>query len=345
MARVRLVDVAEAAGVSISTVSRVLAGVPGISEEVSREVRNHAARLGYGAMARKPSLGLDRVIYFSRLIDFGALAGRFPTEVLAGARDEAQGAGLEFTCLPAATGAISAGLTTSLGDLSRTGVIFQSIDDLDFIASFAAQGVPVVALNTETPLGDFDVILPDNAGGGAAAAREFRRLGHQTAAILRSSDRQTIQRRAGSFADAFRAEGGAVVGEDMPALPLSGGPQDVLRALKTLLSLPQRPTALFCTVDLLAVASLGALAELGLRVPEDISIIGFDDLPVAELTTPPLTTVAIDRRALGVMAIRRLAERSREPSTPVLRMELAARLVRRASAAAVVEGQASRAVA
>jgi DNA-binding LacI/PurR family transcriptional regulator len=345
MARVRLADVAEAAGVSISTVSRVLTGAPGISEDVSRQVRQHAARLGYGANGRKTSASLDRIIYFSRLVDFGALAGRFPAEVLAGARDEAQASGLDFTCLPAATGAVSAGLTTTLGDLSRTGMVFQSIDDLAFIASFAAQGVPVVALNTETPLTDFDLILPDNAGGGAVAALEFLRAGHRKATILRSSDRLTIRRRADSFASTFRAGGGVVVGEELAATPLSSSPGEVVDILRGLMSAPEPPTALFCTVDLLAVACLGAFAELGVRTPDDVSIIGFDDLPVAELTTPALTTVSIDRRALGVMAVRRLLERAREPSTPVLRTEMAARLVRRDSVVGLAGPQAGRAVA
>jgi DNA-binding LacI/PurR family transcriptional regulator len=341
MARVRLADVAEAAGVSISTVSRVLTGAPGISEDVSRQVREHAIRLGYGALARKPAAGIERIIYFSRLVDFGALAGRFPAEVLAGARDEAHASGLDFSCLPAATGAASIGLTTTLGDLTRTGVIFQSIDDIDFIASFAAQGVPVVALNTEMALGDFDLILPDNGGGGAAAAREFYMQGHRRAAVLRSSNRHTILRRADSFAAAFRAQGGSIAGDALPMLPLSTAPEDVLPVLRALLESPEPPTALFCTVDLLAVACLGALAELSVRVPDDLSIIGFDDLPVAELTTPQLTTIAIDRRALGVMAVRRLIEHGRDPETPALRMEIAAKLKRRASVGRIVASVAA----
>ncbi|MGL5114145.1 MAG: LacI family DNA-binding transcriptional regulator [Beijerinckiaceae bacterium] len=330
-AKVRLADVAKEAGVSVSTVSRVLSGAPGISDEVTRSIQALAARMGYGGRARRAIGPLERVIFFSRLQDFGALAGRFPTEVLAGARDEAQAHGLEFNCLPAATGAMSSGLTASIGGQGRTGVIFQSIDDEAFIESFVDKGFPVLALNNDVIADRYDVLLPDNAGGGAAAAREFRRLGHESAAILMSSNRATIQRRASSFANQFRLLGGVAHDDDRVILAMSTPPEETRETLRKLLAGPRKPTAIFCTVDLLAVACLGALADLHLKAPDDVSIIGFDDLPVASLTTPPLSTIAIDRRHLGVLAVRRLLERAREPEAPALRIEVATQLVRRGS--------------
>jgi DNA-binding LacI/PurR family transcriptional regulator len=329
--KVRLADVAKEAGVSVSTVSRVLSGAPGISDEVSRSIQALAARMGYGGRSRRAIGPLERVIFFSRLQDFGALAGRFPTEVLAGARDEAQAHGLEFTCLPAATGAMSTGLTASIGAAGRTGVIFQSIDDETFIESFVDKGFPVLVLNNDSIADRYDILLPDNAGGGAAAAREFRRLGHQSAAVLRSSNRATILRRAASFTNQFRLLGGDAHEDDQLVIPMSNPPEDTREALRRLLTGPRAPTAIFCTVDLLAVACLGALADLHLKTPDDVSIIGFDDLPVAALTTPPLSTIAIDRRHLGVLAVRRLLERAREPDAPALRIEVATQLVRRGS--------------
>lgn len=331
--KIRLADVAREAGVSVSTVSRVLSGAPGISDEVSRTIQGLAQRMGYGARSRRGAGPLERIIFFSRIQDFGALAGRFPTEVLEGARDEAQSHGLEFTCLPAATGKMSSGLFASLGGIERTGAIFQSIDDHAFVESIAALGMPVLALNNDGPAERYDVLLPDNSGGGAAAARFFREMGHVRAAVILSSGRATIRRRAASFVQQFRAMGGSVDDLDQITLDIARPPEDIREALRPILTRDDRPTALFCTIDLLAIACYGALADLHLRVPEDVSIIGFDDLPVAALTTPPLTTVAIDRHYLGVLAVRRLVERAREPESPALRIEVATRLVHRASTA------------
>jgi DNA-binding LacI/PurR family transcriptional regulator len=98
--------------------------------------------------------------------------------------------------------------------------------------------------------------------------------------------------------------------------------------------LPHDFTAVFCRNDLTALALLRVLREAGLRVPEDVSVVGFDDLQIATLTDPPLTTIRVERERLGAMAVQRLAERIQQPALPAIRVELATCLISRQSVAA-----------
>jgi LacI family transcriptional regulator len=107
--------------------------------------------------------------------------------------------------------------------------------------------------------------------------------------------------------------------------------EDGYQATLRLLDLSPRPTAILVVNDLLAIGALRAVADRGLRVPEDISIAGFDDIDVAAYLTPPLTTVRVDSESLGRESVRLVLARMQDPERPPQHVRVAAQLVVRAS--------------
>jgi LacI family transcriptional regulator len=331
MKKVRLSDVADVAGVSTSTVSRVLSQAPGISPDVRRHVAAAAERLGYLTKGRRTIGAIERVLLFSRLTDFGALAGPFPTELLAGIGEECTRLGLDLTCLPMT----DAGVPASVRQLARgtaVGVILQSIDDRSMFAELQQLGVPFVLLNSDFDDAPADVILPDNERAPRVAARYLREWGHQRALVMFPTLRNTMRTRVASFCDAFTSSGGIITDAMRMHMPL-GTPSAELRSTLAAALASHQPSAVFASVDLLAVAILGALGELGLRVPDDISVMGFDDLPLAALTRPPLTTMAVSRSGLGALAVRQLIARAQTPGAPSVRITQHVPLIERRSVA------------
>lgn len=336
MKKVRLSDVADAAGVSTSTVSRVLSQAPGISPDVRRHVAEAAERLGYLAKGRRAAGPIERVLLFSRLTDFGALAGPFPTELLAGIGEECARLGIDLTCLPMT----DAGVPASVRQLARgvaVGVILQSIDDRSMLDELQRLGVPFVLLNSDFDDAPVDAILPDNERAPQAAARYLRDWGHERALVMYPTIRNTMRLRVASFCDTFTADGGVISDSMRIHMPLAT-PSAELRAHLASAVAAHNPTAIFASVDLLAVAVLGALSELGLRVPDDMSVMGFDDLPLAAVTRPPLTTMSVSRRGLGTLAVRQLIARAETPAAPNVRIVQRAPLIERRSVAKPAAG-------
>jgi DNA-binding LacI/PurR family transcriptional regulator len=162
--------------------------------------------------------------------------------------------------------------------------------------------------------------------------------------VLRSVTRRTILTRIERFSHAFQAAAGEAASITVLDTPLRASVTELKQTLATALA-ETDATAIFGCVDLLAVGALGALADLGLRAPTDISVVGFDDLPVSALTTPPLTTVCIDRARLGAYAVRQAAARADDPAAPPLRLVLGCPLVERGSLGPVPVTPPSRKIA
>jgi DNA-binding LacI/PurR family transcriptional regulator len=187
---------------------------------------------------------------------------------------------------------------------------------------------PVVMVESVQP--GLPFVRLDTERGTDAAMEHLLALGHRRIGSLRleagdDNGGQTFDMRHERWAAALRT-----VGVD-PAEMVVGTTQfdveSTIAASRTLLQRPDRPTAFLCDDDLLAAGMVAACHQLGLRVPEDVAIVGFDDLELARLTTPPLTTVAFDAEALGAAAFEHLLARlqGRRPKNPVLPSRLVVR--------------------
>lgn len=222
----------------------------------------------------------------------------------------------------------------SLISQQAAGVIFittgQGSDALQLLVE---RGIPVVQADRELPDVATDVILADNHGGAYQATRHLLDLGHRRIACLSGPTfRTTITQRLAGYRDAL-AEHGLPLD---PALLHSGGDarfETGFTAAPILLGLSAPPTAVLSFNDLMAVGFMHYAAEVGLAIPEQLSVVGFDDVRLARFMLPALTTVAQPKYEMGRQAADLLLRRIRGDDGPPVRRVLDVSLVVRRSTA------------
>ncbi|GAB2461083.1 LacI family DNA-binding transcriptional regulator [Xylanimonas ulmi] len=294
-----ITDVARAAGVSVATVSKVVNGRYGVASSTAERVLEVVAQLGYETSLVASSLRRSRTNVIGIL-----LAGfdPFATEILKGISAEAVGKGYE---LLAYSGAISD--DNAVGwerrSLSRLGgTLIDGAIILTPTVSVPTSSVPVIAVDPHTGSGGPSTIDCDNIEGARAATRHLIELGHTRIAHVRGrTDLESALLREQGYRDALEAAG---IAYD-PGLVRDGGYRAAwaIDAARELLTLPDRPTAVFAANDLSAFGVMEVAHELGLRIPQDLSIVGFDDIPEAGSATPRLTTIAQPLQEMGARAV------------------------------------------
>ena len=321
--KVTSVDVAKRAGVSQTTVSLVLSGKgPGrVSATTADAVRAAARELGYRPNAAARALRSGTASAVGLVVR--DVTHPFFGRTLRGAQQAASEAGHVVVLIDDNYGA--EGRDSPVEALSEG-----SIDGFLFFAAKVPRALrepgsrPVVIVEYEQPRIPF--VRLDGESGADAAMAHLRDLGHRKVGYLRATaGGQTFERRQARWAAALRA-----IGED-PGAMVTGeadfAPESSVAVARELLQHPDRPSAFVADDDLLAAGLVAAAHELGLRVPEDVAVVGFDDLDLARLTSPPLTTVRFDAEALGAAAFGLLHARlqGRRPKNVVLPSELVVR--------------------
>lgn len=337
--RVGIRQVAAEAGVSITTVSHVLNAVERtqVREETRQRVLAAAHRLGYRANRMAQGMRTQRTQTVA-LVSDNIATTPYAGQMLLGAQRAVQQHGLTLVLFN--TEGEAATEDAEIQSLLRyqvDGVIYATMYHQQVRVPPALESLPLVLLDAETTGLDVLSVVPDEVTGGRTATAELTALGHRRIGLCTNVD--DIPATSGRLAG-YRAaleEAGLPFDPDLVASDESetwGG----YRTAKTLLSLPDRPTALFCFNDRMAMGAYRAAAELDLTIPGDVSIVGFDD---QELITrglfPELTSVALPHFDMGFWAGETLATLldapdQTEPTEQPLRMPCP--LVRRASAAA-----------
>lgn len=175
------------------------------------------------------------------------------------------------------------------------------------IAQLATEQTPFVLVNRHTEPITPNAVVPDDYAGGVMAIEHLLELGHQRIAhIAGSDDASTGYLRRQAYLDTLRHHSA----DDQTELLVRGSFREAggYTAMRTLLDLAEPPTAVFAVNDLAALGAIHAIIEAGLRVPEDISVVGFNDLFHASHMAPNLTTVQVPHRAMGVRATERLLD-------------------------------------
>ena len=304
--RKRLSEVAAHVGVSEATVSRVLNGRPGVAESTRQAVLTALDVLGY---ERPTQLRGER----SRLIGLVLPELQNPifpafAEVVCGAL--AQHGFTPLLCTRTMGGISEAGYVEMLFDQQVSGVIFagglyaQASAPHGHYAQFAERAIPVVLVNAGVDWLDFPHVSCDDEVAGEQATNYLMSLGHERIGMLLGPrDHVPCQRKvAGARAAAER--GGITIDESGVAhaiFSLEGG-QAAAAELWT-----SGVTGLVCGSDILALGAVQAARRLGLDVPGDVSVVGYDDSDLMRLTDPPLTTVRQPIDAMGRAAVDRLA--------------------------------------
>ncbi len=332
-------DVARKARVSIATVSFVLNNRPGqvISEPVKKRVWKAVEQLQYhpsasaAALARQRTHNVAIVFYRSPHL----ISNQFYSFVIQGAVKEAsvRGYNLLFSYIDRDYGGY-ADLPAVIRERNTEGVLFIQHLSPQMVADIRLRGVPVVAVDNYPPTTDVTSLLIDNNHGGAVAAEHLLSLGHERIAMLvGAADRPSIAERSEGFI-ATAAERGVVLSRrndlvQCPELSFEGARVGAKRVLRR----KKRPTALFCANDEMAAGTLCAARELGLRVPDDLSVVGFDGITMSNYLDPPLTTVDVDKERLGTRAMARLVEMVENSETPPLEERVPTEILVRKSTA------------
>ncbi len=299
-----LTEVAAAAGVSAMTASRAINQQPGVSRETRDAILKLAAEMGYAAhrSAHKLSTGPSRVI--------GLLAAEldnpFISALVSGAVRAAAVAGYEVLIYSLVDHAVRpAGNVLQLLQQFTAGVIAVMPYQFGFIEKLSAARHPVITIDHHSEHAEFPSIAADSYGGARSAMQHLADLGHRRIVFI------TGQEQLGSAQDRHRAYDDSVM-----MFGLDPDPKLVIRgdyslrggreAGQRFLALRNKATAVFASNDMSAFGLMSVVQSAGLRVPDDVSIVGFDDLPAAVHVHPNLTTVRQPIAEMGRAAVNTL---------------------------------------
>ena len=335
-------DIAREAGVSQSTVSRALNGDPRVKPATRAVIEEVAQRLSYLPNTAARSLIRRRADTIGILIP--DITNPFYPQLVDVLHDEFTLSGYRTVLLSERTDAGRADeLFPQLQGRSVDGIAVASATlDASFVDDFQRQGIPVVLLNRSVDDAvEVDRVVSDNVGGGQLAAVTLAELGHRRIGLIAGPDNTSTARdRALGFEQGLARFGLAVD----PDLHRTGeySHQSGYQWCLDLMSHPEPPTAIFAANDVIAFGVLDAAKRLGLRVPEDLSVIGYDDIEMSGWEVFSLTTIRQPLAQMAKAAARLLVERiegrtEREPANRVF----PANLVRRETTGAPARDEAA----
>ena len=321
----------------MATVSRVLNGYSDVSAETRQRVITAARKLDYTpnaaarALVKRRSQLIGVILYTGE--DHPDLQHPFFLEVLVGIKHSLGADGYDvllFAQEQPGAGAGPHAYARRARHHGVDGVVVLAVDDADEpeLQKLLASRTPVVAVDLALAGPRASHVASDNLGGARLAVRHLHGLGHIRIATIvgLAHTKPAADRLLG-----YRAELQELGLETRPGYEAPGDfyVESGEAAMRGLLSLPERPTAVFAASDMMAVGAIKAVEDAGLRCPEDIAVVGFDDIQLAELVSPALTTIRQDKRALGVAAARSLVQliddTATAPHVSVLPVELVVR--------------------
>lgn len=328
--RTTIAQLAAAAGVSVPTVSKVLNGRSDVAEGTRARVEALITEHGYQRKRAAAPAG-------PRLIDlvFNEMGNPWAMEVIRGVERTARRAGVEVVlseCLGARTPRQEWLDSVLVRRPAGVIMVFSGLDQ-DQRSQLVARGIPSVVVD---PVGEEETGVPSvgsaNYHGGLIATRHLLALGHTRIGVITGPMEAYCSRaRLAGFRDAL-AERGVPYPEDLVTEGAFSWESGMARGLE-LLARADRPTAVFAGNDLMAFGLFRAARDLGLHVPEDLSVVGYDDLPAAEWVGPELTTVRQPLLEMAEQATRMLLALSDGEDLSVRRLDLSVDLVVRGSTA------------
>jgi len=330
--KVTIKDVARETGLALSTVSNALAGKSLVKPETRAVVMEAAERLGYRVSIVARSLRAQRSFALGVLIE--DVANPSSSAFVRGVEDVANAAGCTILLadtdgnLERQVNAMRALLDRRVDGLV---LISQHLDD-ERVLEMLRGDTPVVLLQRRDPRLDLDYVGSDNAGGLKEAMRFIARLGHSrvgfvTGPLASSSARERLQ--------AYRETAEELGFHEVEELIYHGRYSfDVgLEAANFFGSLRAPPTCIFASNDMNAIGLIQGLSERGLSVPGDVSVVGLDDIALARIKALDLTTIRLEKRAMGGEAARLLLRRVDAPQLPPASIILPTRLIVRGTTA------------
>ncbi|BBQ82940.1 LacI family transcriptional regulator [Klebsiella sp. WP7-S18-CRE-02] len=293
--KTRIKDIASACGVSIAAVSRALKGQPGLSDETRQRILTMAQEAGYD-FSRLRNGRIKRLLFLLHREHNIASALPFYSTVMLGVADACRENEVAMSFQPI-------GPQDRVADLIHLhqpdALICAGYLEPEVLAELRQAALPVALVDLWAA--DFPCVNPDNFHGGFVATRHLLAQGRTRIAFLGTSQRHySIRQRVEGYQQALFDAGLALPSAyriEVP--PVKDIEQALVEGMSQLLGLAQPPDAIFAYNDVAALVAMRECARRGIRVPQDVAIVGFDDIDAAAWAHPPLSTVAVDKRELG----------------------------------------------
>jgi len=311
---IRIIDIAKTLNISPATVSLALNNRQGVSTELREKIISLANELGYkGISGYKKKQPDDSTIRVLEIAKTGHIINpnhnAFIADYLKGLETQAKDLGYKvevafFDRVPIAD------IISSVKDAAVSGVVVLGTEiDPDDMEQFNNLSIPLVFIDTFNPFSAFDCINMSHTDEVYKIVKYFYDQGHREIGIAKSTyETHNLKAREIDFRDALRYFSIPIKEEYFFAVDSTF--EQSFKDMSRLLATGQKPpTALFCVNDIIAYGCIKALKNMNYRIPEDVSIIGFDDLPSDTITEPPLTSIKVSTQQIGRRAIQHLAER------------------------------------
>ncbi|MDF2725608.1 MAG: LacI family transcriptional regulator [Paenibacillus sp.] len=329
-------DVAREAGVSIATVSKVINAKGKISQERRREIFAIMERLQYQPSVIASALTGKHTYTLGLLIP--DIANPFYGEVARAVED--RGHQLGYSVIICSTDNRDERIEQYISVLKQKRIdgimIGTGMGNADTLRELGGS-MPVVAIGRELRAFPVHTVVADDRQGGRMAAEHLLQLGHRRMAVLSESMTVSSSRdRLMGFKERLEEDG--IVLQERHVRPCKHRMEDGKREAAVMLEDSERPTAIFCCNDLLAVGALQAAKEAGIRVPNELSVVSFDNTILASVTDPPLTSISQPMELLGAAAVDLLLEQLEQgtPAAAKRRVAMRTELIVRASTASVM---------
>jgi LacI family transcriptional regulator len=304
--KITIAEIARRAGVSKTTVSRVLNNRPYVDKVTRRKIRRIIAETGYTPHAAAVSLATGRNSLVGLLSP--SLHQPWTIEIIQGIAEAIDSTEYELVLYTTTMAernqetyarALTNGLTDGLI------VILPRADGMNYLADLRRHLFPVVLIDYRGLSSDLPSVTATNFAGACSAVDHLIELGHRCIGMITGlMDLGCSRDRLAGYRHTLEQAG--LVFEPSLVVPGDFSELSGCEAMNRLLSLPEPPTAVFASNDEMAFGAMRALKGHGLCVPDDVSLVGFDDVPMAQYTSPPLTTVRQPMRDMGCQAVEML---------------------------------------
>lgn len=327
--KVNLKTISQITGFSVATISNALNRKKGVNQETASEIFRVAKELGYinedtiskirFVIFKKNGLIIDDTPFFSLMID--------------GIEKECRAQGLEILLshLSQEDEDYEEQARWMINDNASAIIILGTELSEDDMELYKKANCPLLTLDFWCNDMSLNGVLINNHDSTRMAVEYLISKGHKEIGYLRGNFRiKAFNERATGYQYTLKKQGFPVNGEYVITLgtTINSAYQEMLAHLQ---KEPKLPTAFFADNDVIALGAMKALQEKGYRIPEDISIIGFDDLPYSEISSPPLTTLRVPKQDMGKLAVRRIVEMMRESSKTKIKIQVCTSFVERGS--------------
>lgn len=313
---VTIADISKACGVSRATVSKALNGASDVSQETARRIRETAKAMGYLPNAAARSLKLRRSYNIGVLFSDktgGGISHEYFSMILESVKAQAESQGYDITFISKNLGGMHMDYYEHAKYRSCDGVVIASADFQDpDIIRLATSEIPTVTLDYS-----FDSrssVLSDNVKGMESLVRYVYSMGHRRIALIHGEMTSVTQKRLASFKKTC-AELGLQIPPEYIRMAVYHDPRSSGLQTRELLKLPEQPTCIFYPDDLSFLGGMSELEKHGISIPDGMSVVGYDGIPLSQVLRPRLTTYQQGAESMGKEAAKMLIDEIEHPDT------------------------------